>query len=70
MLKAIIKINKSFDSGINEFSKILEKGDLNIFFNDECIYLDNLSSTLNSKGKLNDSFKITYEIEIIKQKED
>ena len=67
MLKAKIEIRKSFDENCKRFQKILEKGDLENFFNDECKYLDNLSDVLNSRGKIGDSFELTYNIEIKKE---
>lgn len=66
-MKATVKIEKSFDKGVAEFSKTNTKsGDLRTFFDDEGEYLERLNETLRKHGKTGDSFTVVYTVTITK----
>lgn len=64
-MKATITIEKSFDK-TRGFSKDLEDGDLQEFFNDEGEYLDRLSKLADEHGEEGDEFTVTYIVKVKK----
>lgn len=64
-MKATITIEKSFDK-TRGFSKDLEDGDLQEFFNDEGEYLDRLSKLADEHGEEGDEFTVTYIVNVKK----
>lgn len=68
-MEANIIVIKSFDSG-TLYHKKVEVGDFETFFKDEGKYIDRLLTTLKENGKDGDSFEITYNVTVIKSKED
>lgn len=64
-MKATVKIEKSFDDGI-QFSKTWEAGDFEEFLKDEGEYLDRLANAVDCIGASGEGFTVTYTVKLEK----
>ena len=66
-MKARVTITKSFDEE-RDFSKEWQKGDFEEFFQEEGVYLDQLSEVAKEKGKDGSGkmFTVTYTVTVEK----
>lgn len=62
-MKGKVKIEKSFDN-TRDFSKDLENGDFEEFFQEEGKYLDKLVSVAKEHGNSGDTFTVIYTVTV------
>ena len=63
-MTAEVTVKKSFDEGLEVFSKTHEAGDFEEFFVKEGQYLDELSGIAAEHGKTGEEFTVMYVVKV------